>query len=81
MPQDARVSVQPARILLPLLLAACVPRSALADTVSTHTRTSAQLAPGVYVIRHEDAPDTFPQGNTTVPAELVSVRFLSPSTK
>jgi glyoxylase-like metal-dependent hydrolase (beta-lactamase superfamily II) len=36
------------------------------DTVSTKTRSTAQLAPGVYVIRHEDAPDTFPQGNTTV---------------
>jgi glyoxylase-like metal-dependent hydrolase (beta-lactamase superfamily II) len=36
------------------------------DTVSTHARSTATLAPGVYVIRHEDAPDTFPQGNTTV---------------
>ena len=36
------------------------------DTVSTKKRTTAQIAPGVYVIRHEDAPDTFPQGNTTV---------------
>ena len=36
------------------------------DTVSTKKRTTAEIAPGVYVIRHEDAPDTFPQGNTTV---------------
>src|SRR6185437_10658892 len=36
------------------------------DSVSTHERTTTSIAPGVYVIRHEDAPDTFPQGNTTV---------------
>ena len=36
------------------------------DSVSTHERTLGSVAEGVYVIRHEDAPDTFPQGNTTV---------------
>ena len=36
------------------------------DTVSTTSRSTEQLADGVYVIRHEDAPDAFPQGNTTV---------------
>src|SRR5262245_41869993 len=36
------------------------------DSVSTRERTVAQIAPGVYVIRHEDAPDAFPQSNTTV---------------
>jgi glyoxylase-like metal-dependent hydrolase (beta-lactamase superfamily II) len=36
------------------------------DSVTTHERSTATIAPGVYVIRHEDAPDTFPQGNTTV---------------
>ena len=36
------------------------------DSVSTTTRSTEQLADGVYVIRHEDAPDAFPQGNTTV---------------
>jgi glyoxylase-like metal-dependent hydrolase (beta-lactamase superfamily II) len=36
------------------------------DSVVTKERSTASLAPGVYVIRHEDAPDTFPQGNTTV---------------
>lgn len=36
------------------------------DSVTTRERTTAQITPGVYVIRHEDAPDTFPQGNTLV---------------
>lgn len=36
------------------------------DTVSTTVRSTEQLADGVYAIRHEDAPDAFPQGNTTV---------------
>ena len=35
-------------------------------SVSTTERTTEQLAEGVYAIRHEDAPDAFPQGNTTV---------------
>ena len=37
-----------------------------ADSVNTHERTVTKVAEGVYVIRHPDAPDTFPQGNTTV---------------
>jgi glyoxylase-like metal-dependent hydrolase (beta-lactamase superfamily II) len=37
-----------------------------ADSVITASRTVTKLAEGVYVIRHPDAPDTFPQGNTTV---------------
>jgi len=36
------------------------------DTVSTTARSTEKLADGVYAIRHEDAPDAFPQGNTTV---------------
>ena len=36
------------------------------DSVTTRERSTATIAPGIYVIRHEDAPDTFPQGNTTV---------------
>jgi glyoxylase-like metal-dependent hydrolase (beta-lactamase superfamily II) len=36
------------------------------DAVSTRARTVTTLGPGVYTIRHEDAPDTFPQGNTLV---------------
>jgi cyclase len=37
-----------------------------ADSIETPARSTTQLAPGVYAIRHEDAPDAFPQGNTTV---------------
>jgi cyclase len=37
-----------------------------ADSVNTTERMVTKLADGVYVIRHKDAPDTFPQGNTTV---------------
>jgi cyclase len=36
------------------------------DSVTTRERSVTQIAAGIYVIRHEDAPDTFPQGNTTV---------------
>jgi cyclase len=38
----------------------------LADSIATHERTVTKLAEGIYEIRHPDAPDTFPQGNTTV---------------
>lgn len=37
-----------------------------ADSAITTKRTVTKVAEGVYVIRHADAPDTFPQGNTTV---------------
>ena len=37
-----------------------------ADTAETHARSVSQLADGIYEIRHPDAPDGFPQGNTTV---------------
>jgi glyoxylase-like metal-dependent hydrolase (beta-lactamase superfamily II) len=39
---------------------------AVADSTSTKERTVTKLAEGVYEIRHPDAPDSFPQGNTTV---------------
>jgi glyoxylase-like metal-dependent hydrolase (beta-lactamase superfamily II) len=39
---------------------------AAGDSVTTRERTSVAVAPDIHVIRHEDAPDTFPQGNTTV---------------
>src|SRR5256885_7690157 len=48
-------------LLLPLI---AVPL--FADSSTTTTRTVTQLADGIYEIRHPDAPDTFPQGNTTV---------------
>lgn len=37
-----------------------------ADSVNNNQRTVTRLAEGVYEIRHPDAPDGFPQGNTTV---------------
>jgi cyclase len=37
-----------------------------ADSVNTKERTTNKLADGVYEIRHPDAPDGFPQGNTIV---------------
>ena len=37
-----------------------------AASVTTTERSVIDLAPGVHVIRHPDAPDGFPQGNTTV---------------
>src|SRR5215218_8881897 len=37
-----------------------------ADSVNTKERTVTQIAEGVYVIRHPDAPTGFPNGNTTV---------------
>jgi glyoxylase-like metal-dependent hydrolase (beta-lactamase superfamily II) len=59
-----------AGLRLPLALAfllTVTARTALcADSVVTRERTTTRVAEGVYVIRHPDAPDTFPQGNTTV---------------
>jgi cyclase len=51
--------------LLLLLALLCAPRL-FADSSETHERTVTKIADGIYVIRHPDAPDTFPQGNTTV---------------
>jgi glyoxylase-like metal-dependent hydrolase (beta-lactamase superfamily II) len=51
------------RAFLLLALAASAMR---ADSTATRTRTVTKLADGIYEIRHPDAPDTFPQSNTTV---------------
>jgi glyoxylase-like metal-dependent hydrolase (beta-lactamase superfamily II) len=51
---------------LVLLLLLCIPLGAYADSVATTSRSVTKLAEGVYEIRHPDAPDTFPQSNTTV---------------
>jgi hypothetical protein len=59
-----------AAIALPLL-AVLLPGIAPADSSVTRERTVTKLAEGVYAIRHPDAPDTFPQGNTTVVIVLV----------
>lgn len=37
-----------------------------ADSSRSRARSFEKIAEGVYTIRHKDAPDTFPQGNTTV---------------
>lgn len=39
---------------------------AVADSSVTTQRSVAKVAEGIYAIRHADAPDTNPQGNTTV---------------
>jgi glyoxylase-like metal-dependent hydrolase (beta-lactamase superfamily II) len=56
----------------------------MADSTATSTRTVTKLADGIYEIRHPDAPDTFPQSNTTViigeSAVLVVDSCLLPST-
>lgn len=55
-----------ARLLL--AVAVLIPAAAPlpAASVETTERTVLDLAPGIRVIRHPDAPDGFPQGNTTV---------------
>jgi cyclase len=50
-------------IIASLLLAA---GSARGDSSTTTERTVTSVVDGVYAIRHRDAPDAFPQGNTTV---------------
>ena len=55
------------RIASPTCLALIVGMAAArADSTITTQRTVTQLAEGIHEIRHPDAPDTFPQGNTTV---------------
>lgn len=52
-------------IVIVLVLAAFARAFAL-DSGKTTERTITKLAEWIYTIRHKDAPDTFPQGNTTV---------------
>jgi cyclase len=54
------------RLVLLLLFVALNATAMFADTVNSAKRTVTKITDGVYVIRHQDAPDTFPQGNTTV---------------
>jgi cyclase len=55
------------RNLGPLVLILLVTTSAaLADSSSVKERTTTKIGEGIYVIRHKDAPNGFPQGNTTV---------------
>ena len=55
------------RRCLPILFTLLVAAScAFADSSSWKERTVTKIADGIYVIRHKDAPNGFPQGNTTV---------------
>src|SRR4051812_31383083 len=49
-----------------LLFLIIAPIGLFADSVTTKERTNTKLADGIYEIRHPDAPDGFPQSNTTV---------------
>jgi cyclase len=62
----AQIRALGARTGLLLLLVILNTTVLFADSVITKERTVTKVAEGVYVIRHKDAPDTFPQGNTTV---------------
>lgn len=62
--QPKTLSVSIWFVLLLAILSAAVPM--FGDSVNTKERTVTKLAEGVYEIRHPDAPDGFPQGNTTV---------------
>ena len=53
-----------ATLVAGLLLSGAAPIRAA--SVTTTERSVIDLAPAVHVIRHPDAPDGFPQGNTTV---------------
>ncbi|MFL6230219.1 MAG: MBL fold metallo-hydrolase [Pyrinomonadaceae bacterium] len=59
-------TMRAALLLVALLVALLWAPNIFADSVETHERTVTKIAEGIYVIRHPDAPDTFPQGNTTV---------------
>jgi cyclase len=54
------------RFPLLLLMIALFSVAGLGDSTTTKDRTVTKLADGIYEIRHPDAPDTFPQSNTTV---------------
>lgn len=53
-------------ILIFTFIAFSAVNSFAADSITSTERTVENIAEGVYVIRHKDAPDGFPQGNTTV---------------
>ncbi len=57
--------MQSLKFLIGLLLLSGTPLC-LADSSVTTQRTVTKLAEGIYEIRHPDAPDTFPQGNTMI---------------
>jgi len=58
-----RAAIALALLVLPAAGASAADRT---PSVVTRERSVERIAEGVYVIRHQDAPDTNPQGNTTV---------------
>jgi glyoxylase-like metal-dependent hydrolase (beta-lactamase superfamily II) len=60
------VSVCSARHLIFILALLIAASTAFADSSSVKERTTTKIGDGIYVIRHKDAPNGFPQGNTTV---------------
>jgi cyclase len=59
-------SLSKSRIITGVIAACLCAASSRGDTANTRERSTARIAEGVYFIRHPDAPDQFPQGNTTV---------------
>jgi cyclase len=53
-------------LLSALAILVCCSPTLAQDSGKTLERSVTKLADGIYTIRHKDAPDTFPQGNTTV---------------
>lgn len=60
------VPVRCVRRLIFILALLIVATAAFADSSSEKERTTTKIGEGIYVIRHKDAPNGFPQGNTTV---------------
>src|ERR1044072_7494858 len=54
------------RTLLFTLFSILTSGALYAQSVNTTERSVTKLTEGLYVIRHPEAPDDFPQGNTTV---------------
>jgi glyoxylase-like metal-dependent hydrolase (beta-lactamase superfamily II) len=52
--------------ILFFVIATAAPLRLLGDSAGTKGREATKLAEGVYEIRHPNAPDHFPQGNTVV---------------
>jgi cyclase len=61
-----RVSRCARRWAVALVAAFAAVATAHADTVNTRELQVREVAPGIYVIRHPDPTDDFPDGNTTV---------------
>jgi len=60
-----RLSFRSGTLLASIVFALTTNLFLFADSSTTKTRTVTKLSDGIYEIRHPDAPDTFPQSNTT----------------